>query len=93
MRIQCNPSAIREFRDSLSSSRERIKEALDSLKADYMRLDWDDKLAATTERLINAHIAAMNGELRRLGRMIATLELMLEETEVYTNRSTIDLSR
>ena len=93
MRIQCDPSAIRGFKNSLSSARECIRDALNSLKADYMRLDWEDKLALTTERLLNAHIGAMNRELRRLGRMIATLDMMLEETDVYTDRRTVDLSR
>jgi uncharacterized protein YukE len=91
--VKCAPEALRTLLRRLSKARSEIADALETLKAEYESLAWDDRLALITERILNEHINAMNTELTRLGTMIHTIELMLEETDYYTSSAATAVSR
>ena len=91
--VKCDPTALRELLNGLIRTRAATANALESLKAAYEGAEWEDRMAFITEQILNAHITAMNGELTRLGRMIRTLELMLEETDYYTSSAATAVTR
>ena len=89
--VNCEPYALRQLSSALSDARGRIADALEEMRAEFIRLHWDDNLAVTTEKILDRHITAMNGELTRLGRMIRTLEDMLEAADRYTSHRSAEV--
>lgn len=91
MNVRCDPAALRAYRRELTDRRDRIAEALESLKKAYMALDWEDHMALVTEQILNRHIDTMNGELCRLGKMIRALEELTDCADDYTSYEAVDV--
>ena len=87
MDVNVNPEVIKKLADESSATVQNISAALDTLRREFLSLDWDDNVARITERILNAHIDTMNSQLYNLSSEAAALRTLTEHTDFYTSHT------